>query len=203
MLEFDANTHTYTYDGKRIPSVTQVINAIVRPFQNIPNRVLEAAASRGRAAHLALHASEKRVTLFDQLGDCYTSRVVTSWQQLKTEYNLTVIASEKPYYHKLFKFAGTIDATAVDENGDVWIIDFKTGSKKGTPAASIQLAGYELLLKQDSRDLNFKRVILYVDKVGMVEAPYFCKDSDDMRVFLGMLNSYNFMKKYGYLDEAN
>ena len=50
-LEFLENEHAYLLDGKRVPSVTQVIREVLAPdeYAGIPLHVLDHAAKRGRA----------------------------------------------------------------------------------------------------------------------------------------------------------
>lgn len=50
-LHFDEATHTYTLDGKRLPSVTEVIREVLAPteYAGIPAHVLAHAADRGKA----------------------------------------------------------------------------------------------------------------------------------------------------------
>ena len=52
MLAFDEPSHTYTYDGTVVPSVTQVLT-ILNDFSKVPWQVLQAAQERGRLVHKA------------------------------------------------------------------------------------------------------------------------------------------------------
>jgi hypothetical protein len=55
-LVFDEATHTYTLDGERLPSVTQILQrAGAIDFSHIPPTILEAARERGTAVHKAVH----------------------------------------------------------------------------------------------------------------------------------------------------
>jgi hypothetical protein len=55
MVAFDKESHTYSLDGERLPSVTQVLGASVIDFSRIPPSILNAAMARGTAVHAAAH----------------------------------------------------------------------------------------------------------------------------------------------------
>jgi len=56
MLSFDKFTHTYTLDGERFRSVTQILQASgLIDFSKIPSPILLEARDRGTAVHQALH----------------------------------------------------------------------------------------------------------------------------------------------------
>jgi hypothetical protein len=56
MLVFDPFTHTYTLDGVRLPSVTQILQASrLIDFSKIPGPMLLEARDRGTTVHQALH----------------------------------------------------------------------------------------------------------------------------------------------------
>jgi hypothetical protein len=56
MIHFEPLTHTYTLDGVRLPSVTQVLQrAGLIDFSRIPAPILLSARDRGAAVHRALH----------------------------------------------------------------------------------------------------------------------------------------------------
>lgn len=60
--------------------------------------------------------------------------------------NLTVIAQELKVFSKTYGFAGTIDMVAVDETGQVWVIDWKSGWYK--PTYGWQCAAYGLAFQE-------------------------------------------------------
>src|SRR5690348_9868673 len=51
-LEFEQSTHTYTLDGARVPSVTQVLDPLLE-LEGIPAHLLEAARVFGTHVHIA------------------------------------------------------------------------------------------------------------------------------------------------------
>jgi hypothetical protein len=55
-LVFEELTHTYTLDGERLPSVTQILQrADAINFEHIPPTIRERALERGTAVHKAVH----------------------------------------------------------------------------------------------------------------------------------------------------
>jgi len=56
LLVFDEPSHTYTLDGERLPSVTQILQrAGAIDFDHIPPTIREQALARGTAVHRAVH----------------------------------------------------------------------------------------------------------------------------------------------------
>ena len=49
---FDPIEHIYRFDGQRVPSVTQILEPLI-DYSGVPNGVLQYAADRGTAVHLA------------------------------------------------------------------------------------------------------------------------------------------------------
>ncbi len=55
MLNFDAKKHEYTLNGKRLPSVSQVLRTVFGGgYDGVPSEVLQAAAEWGNEIHKAI-----------------------------------------------------------------------------------------------------------------------------------------------------
>ena len=52
-LQFDAAAHQYTLNGRRIPSVTQILGQVV-DFSMVPPDILERKCAIGQALHNAI-----------------------------------------------------------------------------------------------------------------------------------------------------
>ena len=143
---FDEATHTYTLNGRRLPSVTQILKPIGPDFTMVPADVLEAKRQLGTAAHLACELDDDddldELTLAEAL-----QPYVAAWRKFKADTGALVLDNERQLFHASLGFAGTIDRR-VTLRGDLWLLDLKTSAE---PHASygVQLAGYHLLTQLD------------------------------------------------------
>jgi len=139
MLAFDAEAHRYTWDGRPVPSVTQVIRgALGDPFARISPAVLERKRRIGDAAHRAAEL-DAAGTLDDATVHPAVLPYLEAWRAFRRESQCTLIASESRIYHPVHGYAGTLDVFAW-VNGDAAVIDIKTGLPG--PQAELQLAAY-------------------------------------------------------------
>jgi hypothetical protein len=149
-LAFDEATHTYTVDGRPIPSVTQVLNEEgFIDFSMVPNGTLERAQFRGRYVHAVIHLLLEGD--FD-LADCadefrpYVDSALLYLATLKKRplrnAEGRAIAVEWRFWHLTRMFAGTIDYLGWDEDDVLSIDDWKTGEPEDV-AAALQTAAYE------------------------------------------------------------
>ena len=135
MLKFDEFLHEYRWDGKVVPSVTQIIP---RPdFGAVSPDVLEFARIEGVMNHIKIKE------YLDGDGATGGDEYIEDFQQFlfQAEVMLGKLTShETPLFHPSLMFAGTPDL--VFERG---IVDIKR--TLGKPRAhALQLAGYQLLV---------------------------------------------------------
>jgi hypothetical protein len=145
---FDEATHAYTLDGRRLPSVTQIIKPLAS-YGHIPVDVLARKMALGTAVHLACDLDDAG-ELDDAATDPEVLGYVTGWRQYLAAVQGKVLASERRAYHRTLGFAGTLDRVVLVE-GKHWLIDLKTGADP-MPSWGVQLAAYQLLL-EDGGDL--------------------------------------------------
>lgn len=140
-LQFDPKTHTYTWAGQMVPSVTQILRPL-SDYSSVPADVLAAAASRGTRVHEACEYIDEG----GALGACEADiapylRAYLAWKQ---EVQPVTLLSEQQVYHGLHRYAGTFDRlVAIDD--DEWLLDIKTGDKV-MGAVGPQTAAYEVAL---------------------------------------------------------
>lgn len=106
-LELHAETHTYTRDGKVLPSVTEVL-ALITDFSKVNPAVLEAAREFGEHVHQAINFYN-RGALDQEALDPELLPYVLGWQKFLEESGAVVIASEQPVAHPTLGYAGTPD----------------------------------------------------------------------------------------------
>lgn len=143
-FRFDAASHTYTLNGRVLPSVTQILKPIGPDYSTVPADVLEAKRALGVAVHKACELDDE-----DDLDELSLSEVlqpyVASWRKFRADTGAIVLENERQLFRADLSFAGTVDRLATLQ-GDFWLLDLKTAAD---PHASygVQLAGYELLLQ--------------------------------------------------------
>lgn len=143
-FNFDEATHTYTLNGRRLPSVTQLLAPIGMDFSMVPADVLEAKRQLGTAVHQACELDDDDDLDEDSLPDALRP-YLAAWRKFKADTGALVLDNERKLFHASLGFAGTLDRR-VTMRGDLWLLDLKTSAE---PHASygVQLAGYEVLLQ--------------------------------------------------------
>ena len=155
-LQFDEATHTYTYLGEVVPSVTQLLKFLPgNDYANVPENVLEKAAARGTAIH-------EGIEFYLQ---CGFDEVCDEWQPYMDAFrkfwagqeNPSALACEYPVYYaddteeakRLYGtgYAGTIDLIA-SIGGQITLLDFKCTSKLYMKKYGLQLEAYSRALLQ-------------------------------------------------------
>ena len=150
MLTFDEATHTYTLDGIRLPSVTEVTRFCAYDYKSDRPWLAEAAARRGTAVHEACalidygEEPEKTPEIAGYL-KAYR-RFLKDW---KPEWKLI----ECPIADRDMKMAGTMDRFGIIHNAPA-ILDIKTGQLHDA-ALSAQMTGYYQLLQHERGGILF------------------------------------------------
>lgn len=144
MIRFDDSTHTYTLDNNPLISVTQLMQRykLSTSYAEVPQDVLEKAATRGNAVHKALEEHIKgdpnMITLFDEV------RLFEDYMQ-RRQVDRTTIQSERIVYDPHYMIAGTVDLE-YDDGDEHIIADFKTTYTLHIDAVAWQLSLYNYLI---------------------------------------------------------
>src|SRR5262245_51508384 len=108
-FEVDRDRHIYTLDGKRVPSVTTVLNLVTADeLARIPPKTLEAARVFGTNVHAAVDLFNRGQLDEDTL-DAPLVPYLDGWKKFLAESGAVVIASELAVYHPILRYAGTED----------------------------------------------------------------------------------------------
>ncbi len=188
VLEFEAGTHTYRLDGQVIPGVTSVLKATgIIDYSFIPQDVLQAAARRGTAVHLACQYLDEG-TLDRTSLDPSIRGYVDAYERFIEDSRFSPAHIEHRVFHGVYRYAGTLDRTGLLD-GALTVLDFKTGLV--LPGHALQLAAYTNCLKLPRR---FRRFALKLNDDGIYrvhEFPVsdFQRDTD---LFLSALACHNF-----------
>lgn len=137
MINFDEATHTYTLDGKKLISVTQLMqkHGLAPSYDNVDPSVLQAKAVRGSLIH-------KEIEDFNKRGEVgFTPELTNFIEYIKTN-KVEVLDSELMLYNDIV--AGTCDLVLIVNNKPV-IADIKTTYTLHKEAVSWQLSIYAYL----------------------------------------------------------
>lgn len=206
MLTFDEDKHIYRWNGKSVPSVTQIIGAwlpvkgadfYVNTFSGaiIYADKFEAAGEVGKAIHKACGyvASGQGVDML-----AIDSALIPPLKQFSKwvdDLKVKVRYTESPMYSEKYGFAGTPDIICEvgNDKNIVAVVDIKTGLVNDQVGS--QTSAYEILTREF---LKIRRIIkryeLILPRDG---SPYKFKplnDKNDLLFFLSRLNQYNYLK---------
>jgi len=149
MLTFDKESHAYYLDGRRVPSVTQVLTAAhLIDYTFLPEYVRDNALDRGTKVHAATRAYDEitgnEVVPLQDLDwpdlpdsvrpylEAYISfRIATGFVPLENELR---------GYISGIDVAGTLDLIGKMPDGRLLLIDHKSGGHQ--PSAALQTAPY-------------------------------------------------------------
>lgn len=187
-LDFDAISHTYRLDGKVVPGVTSVLkSAGLIDYSMIPQDVLQAAAWRGTAVHLALELLDYG-KLDRSSVDATLEGYVVAYERFCLESGFVPGHIEHRVFHPIHRYAGTLDRTGM-LGGSLTVLDFKTGLV--VPAHGLQLAGYANCLVMPRR---FRRIALQLNGDGTYKVHEYPLGSmsRDIDLFLAALSCYQF-----------
>lgn len=201
---FDEELHQYKLDGVVIPSVTQVLQGVgIIDLSGIPANRLEAARLFGIAAHKATALSDKG-TLDEENLDKNLRPYLEGWKLFRQEYGFTPDLIERAVYSEIYRVAGTPDRIGkwrIDSS--IIIPDIKTGFALSS-ANAIQLAGYELIFRDNlykfiftkalKSKIKIKRLSVLLNDKGRYKIQEY-KNKNDTNVFLSALSVYNFKEK--------
>jgi len=128
-LEFDATTHEYRIAGRRVPSVTEVLeNVGLIDYSYIPWPTRQMALERGRLVHeaISLHfADELDEDAAEESGILPYVRAAQS--ALRVLSIRPPLSYEQRVYHPELDYAGTLDLLANAQHGSAgMIVDWKT-----------------------------------------------------------------------------
>lgn len=191
-LTFTPDTHEYRLAGNVVPSVTQIIRAVL-PGIEAGNECM----ARGTAVHKACQAIDEG-DFPDTTG---IEGRVEAWRKFMAECCMTPVKVELPLASKRYQFAGTIDRLLTDRNGIMIVCDIKSTIE---PQAVPQIGGYSLLLTENNFKPKMGLVVelhdeetyktLWINEQAMKRAE---------QTFLAFLTVFNFMQANNMKGSSN
>lgn len=191
-LLFDAETHTYLHNGRKVPSVTQVINSVV-PRQFNPD---EWYLQRGTATHRAIQLLAADCLDWDTVDPRIKPRL-DALQKFQSECRAVILESEIQLVSSRYGFAGTIDAL-IEHNAqpdEIALTDFKNGIEA---QIHLQLGAYWLLIAENNPNARIKRGLgLHLKENGGYSCHWYDRRAMQAgaQTFLAALTIHNWKQK--------
>jgi hypothetical protein len=161
-LDFDEPSHTYTLNGRRVPSVTQVLDPL-QMLDGIPWDVLEAARVFGNHVHTACHLYNLGVLDWDSL-DPVLLPYIRAYTKFLTDTGFIVVTSEERVASVKCLYAGTLDLRGLLPIGKKryrCIADIKSTAALPRTVGP-QTAAYEAAFTEGSGEKNDRRYCLHL-----------------------------------------
>lgn len=184
---FDTETHTYAIDGRRVPSVTEIVNTVVPQFQADAYYL-----QRGSAVHAcaALIAKGQDFTC-----DPRIAGYVEAIRLFYTDFAPVPMVCEEPMYSARLRCAGTPDLLSKMHGAGLVLIDWKNSLSK---AVKWQLGGYSALLREQGHKVkSCFGVELHENGTYKKGDTYSAADCE--RGFLAIYSAFSEMKKEGVI----
>lgn len=196
MLSFNEEKHLYLWNGKPVPSVTQVMGRVATkkdddgPWNAISGNFIvggDTASNFGRAFH-------KVAEIICQGKKCTYDPVLEPWVKglrkfLSDHPELEITKTEIQLYSKMYNFAGTMDILGYYKGVPI-IIDWKT-STGISKTWNMQTAAYEQLVNEN---FNERKILHHRWAVQIKEKDYHPEKRwnhrTDFNKFLSILNVY-------------
>ncbi len=176
---FDEAKHTYHLDGKELQGITGTLvkKAFPDTYKDIPESVLKKAAERGSMIHNAI---ELLNTVFGSDIKSYPSppQELVDFNDMLVSYGLHHVASEYLVTDGEH-FASAIDGVFADEEGNIYLVDYKTTSTLHYDNVSLQLSIYAKWFKDQNPKLEVKEIVCMWFKDGKSKfqpLPIVCDD---------------------------
>lgn len=182
-----------TVVSKNYPRVTEIL----KPFTGIdyiPKDVLAKAAERGTSVHALCAGIAKGAWIPDGMIGENLLGYVNSFKKWKDAQVDKFIAIETRYNDDDLCFTGQIDFLILGKDGNLYLVDLKTGEvhQKTYP---IQMAAYEYLLEKHKIKVK-GAMLVYLDKEGEFPDIQYLEDLQEERaVFIGGLTCWHYFHK--------
>jgi hypothetical protein len=166
-LTFDAETHTYRWNGELVPGVTSILRPLCS-FDFVKPDVLAAASAFGTAVHKTCELADLG-TLDEEALDPELAPYLAQWRKFCADFGCEWEWIEAPFYHQAMRYAGTVDRIGTVK-GQAAVLDIKTSASL-YPSVGPQLAAYARAYAPDTGQY-LKRFGLRLHADGYELKPY-------------------------------
>lgn len=144
-LTFDEASHTYYWNGKEVPGVSEILKKVGLSKDNYGSDTFY--RDRGIAVHLAINfylSGDLDTASLDPVIVPYFEGFLRYWDKHKEP----IVSKEAMGYSEIYKYAGTWDLETEDR-----LVDWKC-SKSHDKVAELQGEGYKLLVGPPFKDFR-------------------------------------------------
>lgn len=200
-LMFDAATHAFSVEGRRVPSVTQILrDAGLVDYEHCT----EEGKWRGSGIHRAIHIELTQGLDWTSIPETWHPYVGAA-RQYVDDHHAAIVEIERQVVSRIFGFAGVLDAIlALHARCNPWCggprLSSLTDWKSGAPvkATALQLAGYQHAYYEETHILVPHRVAVQLKPDGTCHPTEYTNRTDRDR-FLAALTIANLRREYGLL----
>lgn len=165
-VTFIEETHQYFIGKKELKGVTGTLikKAFPDTYKNIPESVLMKAAERGGLIH---NTFETFCSIFDADLKQYPNPTeeLLAFHSMLVAYDLHYVASEYLVTDGE-NFASAIDGIFADNEGNIYLVDYKTTATLHYDNVSLQLSIYAKWFEEQNPDLKVKEIVCMWFKNG-------------------------------------
>lgn len=165
-VTFIEETHQYFIGKKELKGVTGTLikKAFPDTYKNIPESVLMKAAERGGLIH---NTFETFCSIFDADIKKYPNPTeeLQAFHSMLVAFDLHYVASEYLVTDGE-NFASAIDGIFTDDEGNIYLVDYKTTSTIHYGNVSLQLSIYAKWFEEQNPDLKVKEIVCMWFKNG-------------------------------------
>jgi hypothetical protein len=184
-------TNLYLIDGKKVPSVTQILSVVGKPqlmmwYGKLGNEEAKRISDEAKAYGSLIHSLIEQIVNGQDINLADKVKPVLDNFQMITK-NWKWLEFEKVLLNKEFMFGGTADAIA-EIDGHRTLVDFKTSSGV-YPEMHLQMAAYMKCLPEVE-----SAVILHLNKDTNGWELVNSETEGLFEVFLGVKKLFNYMK---------
>ena len=199
---FDEEKHAYYINGKRKPSVSEILKIYDGiKYGDAPARIMQEAAERGSRVHefTELYDCDPSLDVDEFLEDNQDIEgYLIAYLRFVQEYGNHFFAVEEPFYCKDMDYCCTVDRIREIRHPRLGktvqaIIDFKTSSKLLTLRNRLQLTLYGIAVYGIDNYMDYHYFIVHLEKTGnfeLVEVEPIAKDD-----IVKFVNFYRAIKK--------
>ena len=163
---FDEINHTYHLGKKELSGITGTLIKFAFPdtYKDIPDSVLAKAAERGGMIH---NSFELFCTIFGSDISAYPNptQEIRDFSDMLHAYELHHVDSEYLVTDNKY-FASSIDGVFADNEGNIYLVDYKTTSTLHYNNVSLQLSIYAKWFEQMNPNLKVKEIVCMWFKDG-------------------------------------
>lgn len=165
-VTFIEESHQYFIGKKELKGITGTLikKAFPDTYKNIPESVLMKAAERGGLIH---NTFETFCSIFDADIKQYPNPTeeLLAFHSMLVAYDLRYVASEYLVTDGE-NFASAIDGVFADNEGNIYLVDYKTTATLHYDNVSLQLSIYAKWFEEQNPDLKVKEIVCMWFKNG-------------------------------------